>query len=184
MRKKNLIPAMLAATLLATSLTGCSFAAKEPATPSVVVSDAKDDIVPSRDSDETVQAQVEVNVTAEKIDESYYKDKPNTLFLGITDSEYAVHILTTFDQAISNLTLLELNSTFEPAYIGISIENEIQTIDEVTPGDEVVITGELGEFSPILGFSFVNGFGRTVYYSITESGEDGSIIIEEFEPTE
>ncbi|MBR2742034.1 MAG: hypothetical protein IKD89_00410 [Clostridia bacterium] len=101
-----------------------------------------------------------------------------------TESE-TVKLVFYTDKSVKNLTLLSL--TFvdfdDEGSITFSVE-PLYTVDEFGPADGLLFDTVFYGSIPNNGFSYVNENGETKYYTIEQSGKDGSICLIEFIPAE
>lgn len=105
--------------------------------------------------------------------------------LGDGDSAYSSHFLASFDKAITELSLwrIEMDVIVNDSYICSETEC-IGSVQDLAPGDQVILAGDIGELLPTLGISLVTSEGVTAHDYLTVSGKDGSPMLVEYEVTD
>lgn len=101
------------------------------------------------------------------------------------DSEYAAHLVFHADKDIKNFRFFKVNMTYNEdnnALTGTP-EKEYGSLNYVREGEEVILMGDTGETLPFLAVSFESLSGKTYYYAIQISGEDGHSFLTPFEIT-
>ncbi len=102
------------------------------------------------------------------------------------DSEYAAHLVFHADGDIKNFRFFKVNMTYneESNTLTGTPEKEFGSLNYVKAGEEVILMGDTGETLPFLAVSFESLSGKTYYYAIQISGEDGHSFLTPFEITE
>lgn len=102
------------------------------------------------------------------------------------DSEYAAHVVFHADKDIKNFRFFKVNMTYneESNTLTGTPEKEYGSLNYVAGGEEVILMGDAGETLPFLAVSFESLSGRTYYYAIQISGEDGHSFLTPFEIAE
>lgn len=84
-------------------------------------------------------------------------------------------------ETVTDFKVLELSWTgVDENNKAIYSVNELYCLDELTPGEPFVVSMIDYEFIPRNGFSYVDERGKLWRFSISQSGKDGTIILEQF----
>ena len=102
------------------------------------------------------------------------------------DSEYAAHVVFHADKDIKNFSFFKVNMTYDEENNTLTgtPEKEYGSLNYVKAGEEVILMGDTGETLPFLAVSFESLSGKTYYYAIQISGEDGHSFLTPFEIAE
>ena len=105
--------------------------------------------------------------------------------LGDGDSTYSSYFLASFDQAVTELSLwrIEMDAIVNDSF-SCSETECIGSVQDLAPGDQVILAGDIGELLPTLGISFVTDEGEKTHDYLTISGKDGSPVLVAYEVTD
>lgn len=105
---------------------------------------------------------------------------PRDVFVANT-SEYQVGIVYFVNAPIRNFKVLALElKEMSPAGKPIFNIKELYTKDVLRPERPLLVKTALFGSIPNNGFSYTDGYGKTRYYAVSESGMDGSVVFSEF----
>lgn len=112
-----------------------------------------------------------------------YADEVNDVFLRSREftadsSEYAVRILFSTDRPVRDFKLYNLELDPDSEEVAFKAA-EFYTLDDMVPDESVVITMTFAGDIPNYGVSYVDTDGTEKIFSISQSGEDGSIVLDE-----
>lgn len=105
--------------------------------------------------------------------------------LGDGDSAYSSYFLLSFDQTVTELSLwrIEMDVIVNDSF-SCSETECIGSVQDLAPGDQVILAGDIGELLPTLGISFVTEEGVAGHDYLMVSGKDGSPMLVEYEVTD
>ena len=122
-------------------------------------------------------------VSAEFAIERFLNQRPDAiLFSDPQGNEHARKIVFTFDTAITNFCVLQLEGSFDQS--GAFLCTDMQPLysrDEITENDLMVVETSLEGLVPNRGISFVDAGGNTRYYYLALSGEDNVPLLTPFQ---
>lgn len=122
-------------------------------------------------------------VSAEFAIERFLNQRPDAiLFSDPQGNEHARKIVFTFDTAITNFCVLQLEGSFDQS--GAFLCTDMQPLysrDEITENDLMVVETSLEGLVPNRGISFVDAGGNTRYYYLALSGEDNVPLVIPFQ---
>lgn len=96
------------------------------------------------------------------------------------DSEYAVKIVYTSDGTVTDFCVLSLMMTDFKDGKPVYEEKELYRQEQLTPDCPLVVTLTFVGDLPNNGISYVDSAGETHRFSVSTSGEDGSLILEAY----
>ena len=98
-------------------------------------------------------------------------------------SEYAQKIAFTTNMGVKNFRYIELDHKMDDAGIIYFEKAVLYSLDELLPEQPFVVTWmEVGDAVAYRAITFVDENDKTRYYYMEISGEDGSLLLTEFQP--
>lgn len=116
-----------------------------------------------------------------------YADEVNDVFLRSREftadsSEYAVRILFSTDRPVRDFKLYNLELDPDSEEVAFKAA-EFYTLEEMVPDESVIIIMTFAGDIPNYGVSYVDTDGTEKIFSVSQSGEDGSIVLDEIKTT-
>ena len=85
------------------------------------------------------------------------------------------------DEIVTDFKVLSLEETgYDENYNSVYSIDELYTLEELAPNEPFVVSMIDYEFIPRNGFSYIDKNGRSWRFAISQSGYDGSMILEQF----
>lgn len=105
--------------------------------------------------------------------------------LGDGDSTSSSYFLVSLDRAVTELSLwrIEMDVIRNDSFSCTETEC-IGSMQDLAPGEQVILAGDIGEVLPTLGISFVTEEGAAGHDYLTISGKDGSPLLVAYEVTD
>lgn len=126
---------------------------------------------------ETAKTANSARITAQYLKDAQ-GDYSNAERLEADNSEYAVEVLITADSTVTDFKLLSLSLNENSDSVQFS-QKVISSFESIGPGSPVVLLVSFPGSVPQYGISYTDTNGKTVEYSLSQSGEDGSIVLSE-----
>lgn len=180
--------ALLMATTFALSLCACDSKEgnKTEADNTTVSSTATTTEAETEDTteaiDKTTEAQNEkANISVDFASEDLLANKDSYQLFEESTSEYHVDAVFTTDSTVKDFKYEEVTYEESGEYLKFSASKTLYSLDELTIDKPVVISMLVEGTIPNRGISYVDGDGVVRHFTISTSGEDGSLILAEYE---